>query len=79
MTKQKLDVPQELKAFRTQLFNVDKNDVNLKQTLNTLLDNHNGDHFGAFAEEYIIARFDVELVRILVCFEEHVEFCNHLQ
>ena len=62
MTKQKLDVSQELKSFRTQLFNVDRDDVKLKQTLNTLLDNHNGDHFGAFAEEYIIAGFDVELV-----------------
>lgn len=62
MTKKQLDVPQQLKVFRSQLFNIDKNDDNLQQILNELLDKHSGDHFDAFAEEYVIAGFDVELV-----------------
>lgn len=63
MTKTKLDVSQELKTFRSQLFNIDKNDDNLSQVLNRIFDKHFGDHFGAFAEEYVIAGFDIELVR----------------
>ncbi|XP_055299908.1 transient receptor potential cation channel protein painless-like isoform X2 [Sitodiplosis mosellana] len=62
MTKQELDVPYELKSFRTQLFNVDKNDDNLKKTLNALLDKYRGDHFDTFAEEYLIAGFEVGLL-----------------
>lgn len=62
MTKRTLDISQQLKIFRSQLFNIDKNDDNLQRILNELLDKHRADHFDAFAEEYVIAGFDVELV-----------------
>ncbi|XP_031636687.1 transient receptor potential cation channel protein painless-like [Contarinia nasturtii] len=62
MTKRTFDVAQELKTFRSQLFNIDKNDDRLKQKLHGILDKYSGEHFDTFAEEYLIASFDTEFL-----------------
>lgn len=64
MAKSSLEVvQQELKAFRSQLFKIDLDDDNSKQDLKEILDKYLQNNFEPFAEEYLIARFDVEIVR----------------
>lgn len=62
MTNRKFDVTQELKDFRSQLFNIDKNDDSLRQKLHGILDKYNGEYFNTFAEEYLITGFDTAFV-----------------
>lgn len=56
-------VQQELKAFRSQLFKIDLDDESSKQDLKEILDKYLQNHFEAFAEEYLIAGLDTEIVR----------------
>lgn len=56
-------VQQELKAFRSQLFKIDVDDESSKQELKEILDKYLPNHFEAFAEEYLIAGLDTDIVR----------------
>lgn len=54
---------QELKSFRSQLFKIDLDDEGSKQELKKILDKYLQNHFEAFAEEYLIAGLDTDIVR----------------
>lgn len=56
-------VHQELKAFRSQLFKIDLDDEGSKQELKEILDKYLTNHFEPFAEEYLIAGLDADIVR----------------
>lgn len=56
-------VYQELKTFRSQLFKIDLDDESSKQELKEILDKYlQNTHFEAFAEEYLIAGLDIDIV-----------------
>lgn len=58
-------VRQELKAFRSQLFKIDLDEESSKPELNEILDKYQLlNDFEPFAEEYVITRNDIEIVRI---------------
>lgn len=56
-------VQQELKAFRSQLFKIDLDDEGSKQEVKEILDKYLQNNFEAFAEEYLIAGLDTDIVR----------------
>lgn len=56
-------VQQDLKAFRSQLFKIDLDEESSIQELKEILDKHLSNHFEPFAEEYLIAGLDIDLVR----------------
>lgn len=56
-------VQQELNVFRSQLFKIDLDDESSKQELKEILDKYLPNHFEPFAEEYLIAGLDVDIVR----------------
>lgn len=63
MAKSNLElVQQELKTFRSQLFKIDSDDESSKQQLKEILDKYLKNHFEAFAEEYLIAGLDIDIV-----------------
>lgn len=64
MAKPNLELAQqELKALRSQLFKIDMDDESSKQELKGILDKYLQNHFEAFAEEYLIAGLDIEIVK----------------
>lgn len=54
---------QELQSFRSQLFVLDSDEEASKHEMRGILDKYQGDNFLPFAEEYLIAGFDVSIVR----------------
>lgn len=64
MAKLTPDLLDELKSFRSRLFEIDLDEPSSTDELKTILDEyHDHQHFEAFYEEYLIAGFDVSLVR----------------
>lgn len=64
MAKSDLEViQQELKAFRSQLFKIDLDEESSKQELREILNKYSSNNFEPFAEEYLIAGLDIEIVR----------------
>lgn len=53
---------QELKAFRSQLFKIDLDEESSKQELQEILNKYLTNRFEPFAEEYLIAGLDIEIV-----------------
>lgn len=68
MTKTTSDVLDELKLFRSRLFEIDTDDDGAKTKLDNILDEYknadkyNAPQFEAFAEEYMITRFGLDNV-----------------
>lgn len=63
MTEVDLDaVRRDLESFRSQLFKTDAEDDSTKEEIKGILDKYQGEHFQAFAEEYLITGFDLALV-----------------
>lgn len=68
MTKTTSDVLDELKLFRSRLFEIDTDDDGAKAKLDNILneyqnaDKYNANQFEAFAEEYLITRFGLDNV-----------------
>lgn len=68
MTKTTSDVLEELKSFRSRLFEIDIDDDGAKSKLDNILDEYQNadkykaDQFEAFAEEYLITRFGLDNV-----------------
>lgn len=68
MTKTTSDVLDELKSFRSRLFEIDTDDDGAKTKLDNVLDayqnadKYSANQFEAFAEEYLITRFGLENV-----------------
>lgn len=68
MTKTVADVLDDLKVFRSRLFEIDTDDDSAKSKLDSILDEYqnvnkySANHFEAFAEEYLITRFGLENV-----------------
>lgn len=62
-------VLQELKSFRSRLFKIDLDEDESRDELPDILDNYidkyQDSNFEPFAEEYLIAGFDVEIVSAL--------------
>lgn len=55
-------IQQELKSFRSRLFEIDADEESSKPILRDILDDYRDDNFEPFAEEYLIARYDVAIV-----------------
>lgn len=68
MTKTTADIVEELRSFRSRLFEIDADDDEAKLKLEGILDEYRNtdkyteSQFEAFAEEYLITRFDLENV-----------------
>lgn len=64
MEKSNLEIiQQELKAFRSQIFEIDLDEESSKQKLSEILNKYLSNNFEPFAEEYLICGLDVEIVR----------------
>lgn len=62
-TEQIIDaIQQELKSFRSKLFQIDADEESSKDELRDILDEYRGDNFEPFAEEYVISRCDIAFV-----------------
>lgn len=53
----------ELKTFRSRLFEIDLEEPSSHADLKVILDEYHDNHFEVFSEEYLIAGFDIALVR----------------
>lgn len=58
-------IQQELKVLRSQLFKIDLDDESSKYELKEILDKYLPNNFEPFGEEYMITRFDIEIVRLI--------------
>lgn len=63
MTKLTTKLAEELKSFRSRLYEIDLDEPRSDAELNVILDAYIDNHFEVFCEEYVIAGFDVALVR----------------
>lgn len=62
---------EELKSFRSQIFEIDLDEQCSHEQLKGILDAYyHDDHFEVFCEEYLIAGFDIDLVRRRICKEK---------
>lgn len=62
MTKSISGILEELRSFRSKLYEIDIDDQSTKQDLNGILEEFYGDYFEPFAEEYLITGYDIEHV-----------------
>lgn len=59
-------VQQELKVFRSQLFKIDLDEDSSKQEIKEILDKYLPHQFEPFAEEFLIAGLDVDIVSLSI-------------
>lgn len=67
MEKLTLSLLEELKSFRSRLFEIDLDEPCSLEELKVILDDYHDNHFEVFCEEYLIAGFDLALVRNRIC------------
>lgn len=64
MTTSTFNLLEELKSFQSRLFEIDLDESTSQEQLKVILNDYiHHNHFEVFCEEYVIAGFDVALVR----------------
>lgn len=67
LAKSTMNLLEELKSFQSRLYQIDLDEPDSHDEIKVILDEYiHDDHFEVFCEDYLIAGFDVDLVRRMI-------------